>query len=254
MDATRIYGESLDIDEHLVRDFFDARGVKYNVEHPYVSILYQDDNPDLAEKRDAFEKKKVLPLLQIDKNSKVLDVGCGIGRWADAIIDTVDYYHGIDISHALIEQAKSRLGEKANFSVLSASAMSLEALSTEPGNNSPHSKRFNRIIISGVFLYMNDSNVIKTLDGLSKMCDKSSLVYIREPIALKDRLTLNQHWSTELDTTYSAIYRSEAELHNLIERGLKGQFSVPNFTVLYDTPELNNRNETNQFFTILRAE
>ena len=44
--------------------------------------------------------------INFNKSSKILDIACGIGRWADAIPDEVFEYCGIDFSDELVEIAK----------------------------------------------------------------------------------------------------------------------------------------------------
>ena len=41
--------------------------------------------------------KQILPLLDVSTSTKVLDIGCGIGRWAEAFVGKIDFYHGTDL-------------------------------------------------------------------------------------------------------------------------------------------------------------
>jgi SAM-dependent methyltransferase len=83
-------------------EFFEERARR--VEHlgPLRAVIYQDKHPDLAERRDEAEKEKLLPILKLAPSLRLLDVGCGTGRWADTVVPLVAAYHGIDISPGLV--------------------------------------------------------------------------------------------------------------------------------------------------------
>ena len=104
----RVNGEKIDIDYEKTRAFFDSREEKYTEEHPYVTTMYQDKQPHLTDARNQAEIDKILPLLELDPNAQILDVGCGVGRWADAIPCNVAGYLGIDFSEGLVQIARSR--------------------------------------------------------------------------------------------------------------------------------------------------
>ena len=75
------------LDTDAVRQFFEQRGMSINAEHPLTSILYQDSHPEIAAERDLYERNLITPLLDLRPDSAVLDIGCGIGRWASAPAD-----------------------------------------------------------------------------------------------------------------------------------------------------------------------
>ena len=240
----RIYGSRIDIDTSAVKEFFESRGRKSDYANPYVSVCYQDANPELTKLRDAYEKKKIEPLLMLNKKNRLLDVGCGIGRWADAIENCVGYYLGIDISHTLIEKALNRKGNSADFCILSAADISKKKLKVNI--------LFDRVIISGVLLYMNDNDVTRALQGIASVCSQDCLIYLREPLAREERLSLDRYWSEELMSDYSAIYRTQKELQDLLEMWLTpAGFKISIFRELYDDSNLLNRKETSQLYTFL---
>jgi cyclopropane fatty-acyl-phospholipid synthase-like methyltransferase len=244
-DAKRIVNQQVDLDKSALLEFFDGRGSKYDEQNPYVSVLYQDKNKALAASRDLSEKKRITPLLGLDGRQRLLDIGCGVGRWADSILSDVDFYLGVDFSAALIERANARFAarDQAHFSVMDAKHVSRERL-REHG-------LFDRIIISGVLLYMNDDEVRQVFEGIAGLCSADCRIYIREPLAYTDRLTLNEFWSEELNASYSAIYRTVAEMNHLLTESFRGSsFQVQQFRQLYDDAAMNNRAETAQFFTI----
>ena len=110
---------------------------------------------------------------------------------------------------------------------------------------------FSLFIISGVALYMDEDECRDMYKNVLTCCSTNCRVYVREPLAISERLTLNEVWSEELQTHYSAIYRSYAEhmamLHDIFE---DAGFYVPEMKELYND-DLANRRETRQFFTIV---
>lgn len=237
---SRISGVKATIDSEAVKAFFEKRGKAFDAAHPYTSVLYQDQDPGLAEQRDAHEKSKILPMLHLSGQNRVLDIGCGIGRWADAVLPLSASYIGVDVSESLIEQARHRIGEKARFYVLPA---------TDIGQlGQDYARAFDRIIISGLLIYLNDDDVSQLINSLAPLCNDNCRIYIREPFALNERLTLNRYWSDELQAEYSSIYRNEAEIRQALSPLADNGFVIGNIARLYEQDALNNRQETAQFY------
>lgn len=240
----RISGKNISIKDFQkeIKNFFDGRSMKVDPKNPYISVIYQDSNPDLAMQRDKSEKEFIYPKLLLKGHSKVLDVGCGIGRWADLIFDKVERYIGIDFSEELIKIARSRYQNSSDFHILPAQEVSPTLL------NVPE-KYFDRVIVAGVFLYMDDEDIIDFFSKCRKLVSENVIFYIREPLAIKERLTLKGVWSDELQQYYYSVYRTKEEMKKLICAG----FGIPlnfNFKLLYEDSKLNNREETMQFYTI----
>jgi cyclopropane fatty-acyl-phospholipid synthase-like methyltransferase len=225
-----------------IEEFFEGRSKKIDENNPYISAIYQDDNPALAVCRDRYEKDYVSSRLSLTQDSKVLDVGCGIGRWADAISHKIAHYVGIDFSEPMIEQAKVRhFRSSVDFYVMAAQDISPDTLGV-------HSY-FDKVIISGILLYMDDNDIISFFSKIPTLLVKDALFYIREPLALNERLTLKGVLSKELKQKYYAIYRTKNELVDLVIRGLGVQIDC-NFEMLFKDVEMNNRQETQQFYSI----
>ncbi|MBQ7560240.1 MAG: hypothetical protein IJS99_00200, partial [Synergistaceae bacterium] len=77
-------------------------------------------------------------------------------------------------------------------------------------------------------------------------------VCIRNPIALDERLTLKNFYSDELQSDYNAIYRTRGEIMKFFDKTfLPAGFRVTDEGFMFDSPELNNRKETTQYYYIL---
>lgn len=244
---SRIVGKLVELESVKVREFFERRGESVSEAHPLTSVMYQDDNPRLAEMRDAFEKQRVVPLLNIGPAVELLDIGCGIGRWADAFVGRVARYHGVDFSQSLIRAAKQRFNDPSfTFQVLAAQDVSPDTLSV--------ATPFTHVLISGVLIYLNEADLALALESIVACCADGALIYVREPVAIEQRLTLQDHRSEALKSNYSAIYRSEAELLEIFDRYLISRgFHITLNAQLYPD-EMNNRSETTQRIFILGRE
>lgn len=247
MENRRIRIDVVDLEPHQVRDFFERRGRDIDPASPITSVLYQDKNPGLAQERDLHERTRIGALLPLQGSEHVLDVGCGIGRWAKHLGSRVAGGLGLDVSSTLVEFARSQEFETPwKFERMSADRISREHLASL-GFDRP----FDLVIVSGLCIYLNDEMVDRMLAGIAEVTRAGSVVYVREPIAKTERLTLKNYWSDELNDTYNAIYRTracfDARFREIFGRSLRVLHEGP----MYEDDGLNNRRETFQYFWIL---
>lgn len=235
------------INQNDVLDFFERRARRVDELGPVRAVIYQDKHPDLAERRDRAEKRRIRPLLQLSGTERLLDVGCGTGRWVPAVVDAVVAYHGIDLAPGLVTYARDQYKhvKSCRFTAGSVTALTLSLL----GETRP----FDRILCAGVLVYLNDDDLACALDAFANVAAEDCLLVIREPVGLGRRLTIQHHYSDELEQNYSAIYRTEDELLSAImERLGNREFRVEGSGDVYDEPSLNNRAETRQQWIMVR--
>lgn len=227
-----------------VQNFFKERAAKAQHLGPMQAVIYQDKNPDLARERDAAEKAKLLPLLGLSGRESVLDVGCGTGRWAEEIIPRSAVYWGADFSPELIEIASRRFELKVpqvRFFCLPAEKIAFAELK----------RRFDVILSLGLFIYLNDDDLVQALRGYASVADAKCKLLLREPVGLLDRLTILEHFSEDMEQTYNAIYRTEKELRDLMDAELvPAGFRMTGSGDVYESP-LNNRADTRQKWFLL---
>lgn len=247
----RIIKENVFIDEEETRKFFQRRAEKFQAENPYSVTMYQDGNKELVMQRNAKEMERLLPLLGIDKHSKVLDIACGIGRWADALPSDIAEYCGIDFSSELIAIANQR-NNKDNFAFYTGKADEIRSVLTE------HSKcKYNTVLLIGIIEYLNNDSLSSMLEQVESVCEQKAILCIREPIGIEEKLTLKNFFSEELQDNYNAIYRTRRELLEVFEQILvKKGFEIADEGFLFeeDSANLNNRKETAQYYFILKRE
>ena len=242
----RIKNKIENIDYKETKLFFKKRAEKFQENNHYSVTMYHDNNAEIVKQRNKKEIEKLLPKLHIEKNSRVLDVACGIGRWADALSDDITEYCGLDFSEELIDIANKR-NDKSKFSYCVGSANEIETVLKKNGKG-----LYNRILIMGLLIYLNDTDMVSTLEQIQKVCEENTIICIREPIAINERLTLKDFFSEELKDNYNAIYRTREELMESINKiFVSSGFEIKEQGFLFEDTALNNRKETTQYYYIL---
>ncbi|MCG7408759.1 class I SAM-dependent methyltransferase [Paenibacillus sp. ACRRX] len=247
----RIYNEHVDIDHESLQDFYRKRAVeKVSIDVDAPVVLCGDKDKSKIEIWTSFEIEHRLPLLCLDSNSRVLEVGCGTGRISKYITSVADTYVGVDYVEEFIELIQSREDiEKKDTTYFIHSSIQ-ELMNNE--DDFPIEEKFNRFIISGgVLMYINDDEVKTALNSLVGRFDEECIIYLSEPIALKERLTLNKFYSENLESEYSAIYRTEKQYNDIFEVLYKEGFELKvSEEFFYD--DIKAQNETKQWIFILQ--
>lgn len=233
----RYTGITREISYEATLEFFEGRGRASSVDTPQTATMYQDQA--LAERRDRCEQETVVPLLALHPDDRVLDIGCGYGRWAQILSGRIKTYLGIDFSAELLRLAEARELPFARFRRMGAQEVHVDDV-TPRGS-------FDLFICSGILIYLNDADVVKLGEAIADLSADGARLYLREPMAIAgDRLTLDRFPSAELKTDYSAIYRTPEQCHVLFGEPLRrAGFTCTVDRSLYP-PELCNRKETEQ--------
>jgi len=240
--SRRIYSEKVDIRAEDTRRFYDSRArAMENMANPYMAVLLGDQNPDHAVKWNQFEKDFILPQMNMDRTSTVLDIGCGIGRWAEQAAPVCGEYVGTDFSSEMVKAASRRI-DSPNCTFLNLSFQETVR------HAFPH--KFNRVFICGVCMYINDSELGGCFEGLLPLLDEHCVLYLTETVAAKTRLTLDNLPSEALKTDYSVIYRTPDEYRAYYKPLEDAGFRVVRQEYL---PHLNKEKgfeETDRWYTI----
>ena len=231
LNKTRIYDDKIDIDNKDVKSFWEKRASLKDLNAVLLGNQQDSKHSDLRNKKELTLLKS---FINDFKGLSVLDIGCGMGRWANNLKNEVKLYHGIDFSENFIIGNKERFKDYKNikFMIMSASDMDLSKLNST----------YDLIIINGVLMYINDdklSDIFKNLKALTP-----HYIYIQESTSiLNDRLTLKNFYSQELDTKYNAIYRTKFEYEYYFKNILK-DYEIQNTDLLLDK-DTGAREETN---------
>ncbi len=210
---TRIYDEAIQIDSDKVHEFWKNR-VNRDLSYEYNLVNFQDRHPEVAIERDRIEKNKILKLIDIKENDALLDIGCGIGRWYDRLtqIITTGKYIGIDYTNEFISIAQDKyVGDKRCVFLNGDFTRVIDDL-----NKNGEFRKYDKIFINGVLMYINDKDILNCIDSLNQLINKDGIIYIKESVGIKKRLTLCDFYSDELGDYYNVIYRTIGQYQQLL--------------------------------------
>lgn len=211
---TRVYTDKINIDNNSTKEFWQKRA--NNINNLQTVLLGSDNTGSEQNIRNENEKRIVEKIIEKIQNPGILDIGCGIGRWAENLQNKFEYYVGVDFSEGFI-----------NYALTS---------------------RFNLIICTGVLMYINDENISNIFKAFRQVSPE--YLYIQESISLMEgRLTLNKFESKDLKTDYSAIYRTKQEYEEYFKTNA---FNIIKTDLLLDNKS-GAREETNAQYWILKG-
>ncbi len=245
---TRVYSDKINIDSNSTKSFYDSRArAVESMSNPYVSVLLGDQFADRAERWDKFEKSFVLPILDVHKDDSILDIGCGIGRWAETLIPMCEYYMGMDLSPGMIDVAKKRCTfsnceyqfVNASFADIASGKIKLD-------------RKFSRVIDAGVFMYINDDVLVKGLEVLSDNLADKCVLYFEDTACISTRLTLNDVYSESLKANYAAIYRTPEEYMNIYSVLINKGFTMERKDYFPDMEDGHGSTETQPHYFVFK--
>lgn len=222
--------------EEDIKAFWEARGDKYK-EVPFESLSNFEENKQALTERIAAEKKLVFSKLSLNKEKAVLDLGSGVGQWAFRFAPLVNKIVAVEFAESQVKIAKQEQAERKinNIDFIHASAESFISV-----------EGFDIIFISGLVVYLNDSQVGQLILNIKKMLKPQGVLFLREPSSvIEKRYEIIDQYSEALKTNYSAIYRTSMEINSLFKnQGFKsledGQF-FPEESSLNKFPETRLR-------------
>lgn len=231
---TRVYTDKINIDNNSTKEFWQKRA--NNINNLQTVLLGSDNTGSEQNIRNENEKRIVEKIIEKIQNPGILDIGCGIGRWAENLQNKFEYYVGVDFSEGFINYASKKFTNFSNVKFYNNSILNLD--------KDILTSRFNLIICTGVLMYINDEN-IKAFRQVSP-----EYLYIQESISLMEgRLTLNKFESKDLKTDYSAIYRTKQEYEEYFKTNA---FNIIKTDLLLDNKS-GAREETNAQYWILKG-
>ena len=100
-------------------------------------------------------------------------------------------------------------------------------------------------------MYINDTDLDQCFEGILRLLGHNAIVYLTETVARQTRLTLDEFYSSALDTNYDVIYRTPDE-YNLRYKALtENGFTVTTQGYLPRYNEEQEYRETDRWYTIL---
>ena len=232
----RIKQEVIDINEEQTLNFWEKRADRgLNLK----TVLLNESLDDSIIRKRNFKESDIVKSI-LPKQSSVLDIGCGIGRWADNLKEHISFYHGIDYTESLISIAKQRFKENKNVDFIKMSASNIDKAMLR--------SQYDMTIITGVLMYINDKNIPNLLNFIDNVT--TDTIYVQESMSINTRLTLDNIYSDNLKDNYSAIYITKEEYETFYKNNLK-HFKIKKVDLLLDD-DMAPHKETNAMYWILK--
>ena len=240
----RIYGKNVAIDSRQVNQFFENRFCK---ENPLASVMLRpDQGDDIADRRNTNENALVHGFLKnrtSDTELRVLDMGCGMGRWIQNLNGCISSYVGVDFAENYIAAAREIYAARQECSFFHCSVTSPESAILK--------RQYDLIIINGLCVYLNDDDVETLFDLIAPTLARDGMIYFRESVSTTgERLTLKEFFSEELHADYNAIYRTPEEYERILAAKLPDIICKSTAYLLDESTGV--RPETNQKYWLLQ--
>lgn len=97
---TRVYTDKINIDNNSTKEFWQKRA--NNINNLQTVLLGSDNTGSEQNIRNENEKRIVEKIIEKIQNPGILDIGCGIGRWAENLQNKFEYYVGVDFSEGIL--------------------------------------------------------------------------------------------------------------------------------------------------------
>jgi cyclopropane fatty-acyl-phospholipid synthase-like methyltransferase len=192
-----------EIDPGQVRAFWESQAGKLG-SVPLDSMANLEERPGLLEQKIRREQECLVPLLRLERDASLLDLGAGAGQWTFRFAARVRRVVAVEYTEAMaaIGRAETARRGLGNVQFITAAAQDFES-----------SERFDAIFISGLLLYLNDADVRKLTARLPRWIKPGGRVLVRDAASvLPSRHLIANRYSELLRARYSAIYRTTSEI------------------------------------------
>ena len=116
----------------------------------------------------------------------------------------------------------------------------------------PQNSPYDLVFISGLILYLSQNQFSKLTKFISMNTNKFTTLVLREPVGINKEYVLDNVYSEELKTNYSAVYRTEKKI---IDSFKSNSFFVKTNEWLHpDNSKFNKWKETRLKLISLRRE
>ncbi len=175
-------------------DHFDKLAVQHNTN--YASVLDASDNENATHSNtihDYFSKKFVKNYTKINKNSVVLDFGCGVGRLTQYFQPKVKKIYGTDASTKMMEVARVKnIDKKISY---------IDSLDEIP------EKSLDIVFTNWVLAHIEDESIVQTFIQLkNKLNDNARICIFEQVPANEDKKMQNEVYYRRSIKEYEIIF------------------------------------------------
>jgi len=144
--------------------------------------------------------QQLLHNAKIDATGAALDLGSGVGYWAEFFAQKFNKVIAVEASAPLYESMVQRCASYKNFTPIQGDVMSFEP-----------EGRFSLIFLGGLLMYLNENDVVALLQKLKPLLSPGGIILCRESTVRNGTLTREGE-------EYQAVYRSVSNYLGLFNK------------------------------------
>ena len=144
--------------------------------------------------------QQLLHNAKVDAAGAALDLGSGVGYWAEFFALKFNKVIAVEASTSLYESMVQRCATYKNFTPIHGDVMSFEP-----------EGRFSLIFLGGLLMYLNENDVITLLQKLKPLLSPGGIILCRESTVRNGILTRD-------GAKYQAVYRSVSNYQGLFSK------------------------------------
>jgi cyclopropane fatty-acyl-phospholipid synthase-like methyltransferase len=184
-----------------IKAFWDKRAKQYEKKKSY-SITNLEEDEQLQQLKVELEQEHIFKLLKIKTNMSILDLGAGIGAWSMLFASKCKEVVAVEYSAKMIEIAKQIAKRESINNIEFVCQDVLDYCTTQ---------KFDVIFISGLLIYIPDSEIPRLLQNMSDYSKKGTYLLVRDSTGIEGRYEIVNKYSEALKVDYSALYRTRDE-------------------------------------------
>ena len=135
----------------------------------------------------------------LDRGGTALDLGCGVGYWAEYFAGHFAEVVAVEASLPLYEATRQRCTAYPNVTAIRG-----DVLAFEPEDH------YQLVFLGGMLMYLNESDVISLLRKLVPFLDSGGIILCRETTVRSGTVTRQGE--------YQAVYRSVSSYHEIFQQ------------------------------------
>ncbi len=219
-----------------MNDFWQKQSLKKHHFIHSASNLSNDRN--FSKEKSENEMKIIQDLLFSEERTynSCLEIGAGTCQWTYMLSKISQKVLATDTSKGMLDKGKEYIINKIPKNKID--FFYGDICDKKNPLNSP----YDLVFISGLILYLSQNKFSKLIKFISMHTKTRSTLILREPVGLNKEYVLNNVYSKELKTNYSALYRTEKDIINLFK--LNNFFVKTNKWLHPDNSKFNKWKET----------
>tara|TARA_B100000886_G_scaffold297472_1_gene225156 strand:- start:556 stop:1245 length:690 start_codon:yes stop_codon:yes gene_type:complete len=174
------------------------------------SLSNLSNDIEFSKEKRNYEMKKIRGLLKrINRTyNSCIEIGAGSCQWTYILAKLSKNVLCTDTSKGMLDVGKEYINKKKTKNNINFFYGDICEVRNPP--NAP----YDLVFISGLILYLSQNQFSKLIKFISINTKANSNLILREPVGINKEYVLDDVYSEELETNYSAIYRTENNILN----------------------------------------